>query len=115
MTAALRDIEDAVRLSGGSTLHVALHARALAISGQLAAARELVQQLDARQGTDYLPPYEMAKVHVALGDTDAALHALERAYEHRSHSIAFLAVDPQLDRLRDQHRFRALLRRAGLD
>lgn len=115
MTAALPDLEEAVRLSGGSTLHVALHARALALAGHLHEARALMQQLEAREGTDYLPPYEMAKLHDALGDTEAALESLERAYEHRSHSIAFLAVDPQLERLRSQPRFKALLSRAGLD
>lgn len=115
MAAALPDFERSVQLSGGSTLHVALHARALALAGQQAEARALVQDLHARQPTDYVPPYEMAKVYDALGDTAAALDALERAYEERSHSIAFLAVDPQLEGLRSKPRFQSLLRRAGLD
>ncbi|HEX2165792.1 MAG TPA: tetratricopeptide repeat protein [Longimicrobiales bacterium] len=115
MDLALRDFEQAVRLSGGSTLHSALHARALAFSGRRADALALLRQLEAREGTDYLPPYEMAKVHDALGDRRVALRSLERAYDHRSHSIAFLAVDPQLERLRSDPRFQELLRRAGLD
>ena len=112
--AALHDFDHAVRLSGGSTLHAALRARGLALAGRRDEARALLEELQSRHGTDYLPPYELAKVQSALGETDAALQSLERAYEHRSHSIAFLAVDPQLAPLRSHPRFQQLLRRAGL-
>jgi len=36
-----------------------------------------------------LPSYETAKVHLALGDHNAALRWLERAFEERSHSMHF--------------------------
>lgn len=114
MVAALDDFEQALRHAGTSAGYVALHARALALAGQPERARVLLRQLTAREDTAYVPPYELAKVHVALGDTDAALRALERAYEHRSHSIAFLAVDRQLAALHHDPRFRDLVQRAGL-
>jgi tetratricopeptide (TPR) repeat protein len=112
---ALSDFEQAVRLSGGSAIHIALQARALAGAGRPDDARALLQQLEQRDGADYVPPFEMAKLHEALGDVDAALSALERAYDHRSHSMAFLAVDSQLRRLHDEPRFRDLIERVGLD
>ena len=40
-----------------------------------------------------------------------ALEWMERAYEERTHRMAFLRVDPRIDRLRDQPRFAALLDR----
>ncbi|HEX6133150.1 MAG TPA: BTAD domain-containing putative transcriptional regulator [Longimicrobiales bacterium] len=112
--AALRDFERSTRLSREAPLNVALHARALANAGRREPARALVQQLQQREGADYIPPYEMAKVYAALDDQGAALASLEEAYEHRSHSMAFLAVDPQLVPLRDEPRFRSLVERTGL-
>ncbi|MGH7477643.1 MAG: tetratricopeptide repeat protein, partial [Longimicrobiales bacterium] len=114
MDAALADFEHAVRLSGASAINVALLARARARAGNRAEALALMQQLESRRETDYIPPYELAKVYEALGDSDAALRSLERAYEHRSHSMAFLAVDPQLVRLRAEPRFLRLVERVGL-
>lgn len=63
----------------------------------------------------YTPSYELAIVHLALGDTAAALTRLERAFDERSHSMAFLRVDPQLDGLKHEPRFRVLVRKVGLD
>jgi hypothetical protein len=53
-------------------------------------------------------------VYAALGENERALAWLERGYEERSHSIAFLRVDPFLAPLRRDPGFRALLTRAGL-
>jgi hypothetical protein len=36
---------------------------------------------------------------------------LERAYDDRAHSIAFLNVDPQLRQLADEPRFQVLIER----
>lgn len=111
---ALTDLESAVHLSGGSAIHVAAYARALALAGQRDRATELLRELEQRTGADYVPPFEVAKVHEALGDRDAALSDLERALEHRSHSMVFLMVDPQLASLREEPRFRRLVEEVGL-
>ena len=60
----------------------------------------------------YVPSYEIAKVHLALGDPDQALRWLERAVEEGSHSRAFLRIDPQLRSLRRNARFTSLVERA---
>lgn len=70
--------------------------------------------IEARAPPRYVPVYEIAKVHVALGDTNRALDWLERAYRERSHSMVFLKVDPQLAGMERHPRFAALLRRVGL-
>jgi hypothetical protein len=56
----------------------------------------------------------MAKLHLALGDRDEALMWLRKAYDQRSHSLVFLAVDPQLDPLRSDRAFRDLLIKTGV-
>ena len=60
-----------------------------------------------------MPAYEIAKVHLALGERESALIWLERAVEDRSHSRAFLKIDPQLAALRGNARFNALVNDRG--
>jgi hypothetical protein len=56
----------------------------------------------------------VAAIHAALGDTTATLDWLERAYDERSPWIGYLGVDPRLDAVRSQPRFRRLLSQARL-
>jgi hypothetical protein len=62
----------------------------------------------------YVPPYASALVHAGLGERDAALAALDRAYDVRDVHLMYLAVDPKWDDLRSDPRFRALLERCRL-
>jgi TolB-like protein/DNA-binding SARP family transcriptional activator/Tfp pilus assembly protein PilF len=112
---ARQAMERAAHLSGGSAISLALLARTHALAGEREGARALLADLERGAGDRYVPAFEVAKVHEALGDRELALRWLERAREQRSHSIAFLAVDPQLSRLRDEPGFVALVRNVGLD
>lgn len=78
------------------------------------AARSLVSEMESRsEHGEYVPSYEVAKVHLALGDHATALRWLTRAVDERSHSLAFLRIDPQLAPLRGNPRFEALVARSG--
>jgi TolB-like protein/DNA-binding SARP family transcriptional activator/Flp pilus assembly protein TadD len=112
--AEIADLQRAMELSGGSAITTAALARAYAVSGERGRAVELLADLEGRRA-GYVPAFEVAKVHAALGHTDRALHWLGRAFEQRSHSMAFLAVDPQLASLRREPGYAALIRRAGLE
>ncbi|HEU4566238.1 MAG TPA: tetratricopeptide repeat protein [Gemmatimonadaceae bacterium] len=108
-------IERAVRLSdGGPNARLAL-AHVLARSGAPSdtdSARTIVREIERRRASgEYMPSYEIGKVHLALGDREAALEWLGRAVAERSHSRAFLTLDPQLAPLRGDPRFRALMAR----
>ena len=54
-----------------------------------------------------------ALVLLALGDTEEALAAMERAAGDRDPSLLWLAVDPRVDSLRGHPRFEALVARLG--
>jgi hypothetical protein len=54
-------------------------------------------------------------VQAALGRTDAAFASLERAWQERRGLQAYIKVEPILDPLRGDPRFRRLLERMRLD
>ena len=98
------------------------HARALAALGTLAAtqgrtaeARAVLAQLEARARERYVSPVDFVALHQALGETDEAFAWLERAYAERRGWMAYLNVEPALDGLRHDPRFRELVRRMRLD
>jgi TolB-like protein/DNA-binding SARP family transcriptional activator/Tfp pilus assembly protein PilF len=110
---AVSMLQQAAELSHRSAIVLTALGRAHALSGDQATSRAVLEEL-RRDHANYLPAYEMAKLHLALGERAEALTWLHRAYEQRSHSIAFLAVDPQLDPLRSDPTFRALVVKSGV-
>ena len=101
---AVRHLTEAVRLSPDGAVALASLGRAQALAGDPAGARQTLATLHRTQGA-YLPAFEVAKFHLALGERDEAIAWLRRAHAERSHSIVFLSVDPQLDLLRHDARF----------
>jgi len=96
-------------LADSSGLNIATLAHTLAVANQRDEATRLLDILLSRDAAGkYVPSYEVAKVYVALGKPADALAWLEKARAQRSHSMVFLRVDPQLQPLRNDPRFRAL-------
>ena len=57
--------------------------------------------------------YTIATFHAALGENDKAFAELNKSYERRENTLVWLIVDPRLDPLRLDPRFKDLLRRVG--
>lgn len=113
---ALQAARESVRLGGGSALPFTVLAYVTARAGARDSAQAMLAELLQRERRGlYTPSYELAIVHSALGDTALALARLERAFDERSHSMAFLRVDPQLEGLRGEPRYRTLVRKVGLE
>jgi TolB-like protein/Tfp pilus assembly protein PilF len=106
-------IQHGVELSDSSAIYVTALARIEALRGNRSSATALLERLNNRK-FGYAPSYELAKVHLGLGQSERALDLLERAINERSHSIAFIRVDPQLDPVRMHPRFLGLLEKTGL-
>ncbi|HKZ81015.1 MAG TPA: protein kinase [Pyrinomonadaceae bacterium] len=83
----------------------------LAVSGQVAEARNILKELEELAGREYVSPYFKVLIYNALKQNDQALEWLEKAYEERSEWLVWLNVDPKLDALRDDSRFKDLLNR----
>jgi len=76
-----------------------------AIAGHRAEAEQILGMLREQAANRYVSPYDVAVIHAGLGDTEAAIAALQEAFEDRSAWMVFLNVDPRLDPLRGDARF----------
>lgn len=62
----------------------------------------------------YSTSYGIAMLYARLGDTDKSIESLERAYTERQFAMTEIGIEPALDSLRSDARFRNLMRRVGL-
>jgi len=109
--AAINILEHAAKLSGRSSIVLAVLAPALIATGNRIGAEQLRAELCALSETTYVPATSRAAVSNALGDHDEALGLLELAYEQRDVRMIFLKTDARWNNLRAQPRFEALMER----
>lgn len=62
----------------------------------------------------YVPNFCFAIAHTALGDKETAFAMLERDVEERSSYVATIGIELALEDLRDDPRFKELLKRLKL-
>jgi TolB-like protein/lipoprotein NlpI len=86
---------------------------ALAGSGDKAAAEKVIQQLKDRSAREYVNPYVIATIYVALGDKDRTMEWLEKAIPERTSYLTFIQVEPKFDPVRSDSRFADFLRRVA--
>jgi len=110
---ALTESALAVSLSGRNTARLVGLARAYAANGRRGEAEKILAELAERAKRTYVSPYSLARIHIALGDADQALAALNQAYEEDDPFLVWLKVDDCFDALRTKPRFQELLRRVG--
>ena len=87
---------------------------AYALADRKAEARNVLKTLTDRASQTYVSPYRLALIHAALGEKEAAIKSLRQAFEERDIGMVQLKVEPRLDALRQDPRFRDLLRRMHL-
>jgi serine/threonine-protein kinase len=95
-------------------MHGAL-GRTFALSGRKELALEVLRKLEAYAKERYVSPLEFAWIQFALGDVDLGFRWLAKACDDRAFDLISLKVDPRFDPLRDDERFRPLLKQLGLD
>jgi len=82
--------------------------------GDIAGARAHLAEMTARRRPEFTSPYQLAMLHTALHETDAALADLDRAAEAREGQVFYIKYDPIFDGIRSDARFLALEKRLGL-
>lgn len=110
---AISEFQKAGDNSGGSPFLADL-GYAYAIAGKSAEAEKVLDELEGEAAKRYISPFDIAIFYTGLGEKDRAFGWLEKAYEDRNGTLAWLKVDPKLDSLRSDPRFTNLLLRVGL-
>jgi tetratricopeptide (TPR) repeat protein len=86
----------------------------LARTGRRGEAREILRRLEELNERVRVCAYQIAVVHVGLGEPDLAMDWLERALARRQMHLPFMAVEPRFDSLQSDQRFKAVLARVNL-
>lgn len=86
-------------------------ARSYALSGHRAEAQRDLDQLLAIQKEKHLGTFPIGTVYAALGDKNRALDYLEKAFAEHAFYLDYIKSDPQLDSLRSEPRFQAIVKR----
>ncbi len=114
-------LEDAVRETGiaivNSDSGVEYIAELGYIEGRMGKREEALSILGLLQQKaqhEYVDPYLLGAVYVGLGNDDEAFQHFTRAVDEHSTYMEYLNVDPVLEPVRGDPRFKALVKRVGL-
>jgi serine/threonine-protein kinase len=111
---ARHEYEEGRRLSGGVAGPSFGLGHLEASSGNEAAARRILNELTGARSQRVVSAWGIAALHAGLGDVDEAFRWLDVAVEERATGLIFLRVHPRLDRIRQDPRYPALVRKVGL-
>jgi serine/threonine-protein kinase len=109
---AIAAYKESMRLEGDNTSTQCYLGYALAKSSQRGEAEAVLKHLQTTK--EYVSPGELAVLYAGLGDKEAALSSLEKAYAAHDLQMQFLKLDPHFDSLRSDPRFQDLMRKVGL-
>jgi len=106
--------DNSARPSGDPNAHMlAALGFCLARSGAASEAMQIILELKEIQTRKYVAPFNLAMVYAGLGQKDATLEWLEKAYDDHSMWLIFVNSYPIFDFLRSDPRFQDLVRRMG--
>jgi serine/threonine protein kinase/tetratricopeptide (TPR) repeat protein len=111
---AIAALQKAFDLSGGESETSGALGHAYAVSGKRREAEAFLVTLKERSKQHYIAPFDVALVYAGLGSKSSTLEWLEKAYDDRSTWLTWIKVDPRFDIVRDDPRYRDLLRRMNL-
>ncbi len=109
---AISEFEKARTLSEDNADTLAALGHLYAVSGQRDLAVEALTELHAMSAHTYVSPYNLAIIHVGLGEIDRAFALFD--CEEQAEWMIYVTVDPRLDVLHSDERFQELVDRIGL-
>jgi TolB-like protein/DNA-binding winged helix-turn-helix (wHTH) protein/Flp pilus assembly protein TadD len=112
---AIAELNKAISAWGRNTMILSELGYAYGSSGRKSEARNILTELKTRAAKgEFIDPYPLAFIQIALDDKDEALNSLEQAYEARSTWIPWLMVEPKFDKLHNEARFQHLIAKLHL-
>jgi tetratricopeptide (TPR) repeat protein len=83
--------------------------------GKRAEAQQVLAELIEKSKQSYVSAYDVAVIHAGLGQAEQAFAWLDKAVDQRPFWLVWLKLDPRLDNLRSDPRFKKLLHDAGFN
>ena len=111
---AREEFQRALDLSGGAAFTLGLLGHCIALAGEKNEALRLLERLNELSHARYVSPDFFAWIHLGLGEVEETFKYLTEAYERRSNWLAWSGPEPRYDSIRQDPRFRELLRKVGL-
>ncbi len=90
-------------------------ARTYVKMGKIPEAQQILEELIKESMETYISSVRIAGLYFEMGDTDNGFKWLERGYEEHANGISSLRVLPEFDSVRSDPRFKALLKKVGLE
>ena len=110
---AISICEPALRGDPGNQDCLQIVGYAYAKSGRRREAEEIIRKFEELGRTEYSVIYRPAVIHAWLGDKEKAFAGLEKSFAAHDWDLGRINVDPFVDSLRDDARFKALVKRMG--
>jgi len=108
---ALAAFEQERVFAGETPTTHAKRAHVLASVGRREEARVILQEILARRAEQWVSAYEIAIIYSSIGEPDNAFRWLAQAEREHAVGFTFVRVDPRLEALRSDPRFRELVNR----
>ena len=93
----------------GDTILLAALEEGLEAGGPTGAMLAIAEAMVDRASEIYVDPFDIAEMFARAGMIDEGIHWLEKAADHGSYELTYVAYWPHLDVLRDDPRFQDLL------
>ena len=111
---ALREAHKSAELSSRSNASLALMGHVYAKLGQRSDTEAVINELEKRYADRVADGRDLVLVYAGLNDKDKAFAWLEKAFKDRSVFLAFLRLEPLMDSLKSDPRWKALEQRVGI-
>jgi serine/threonine protein kinase/Tfp pilus assembly protein PilF len=112
---AIDEMKKGRELSGDALMMVTGLGEVYATAGKLEEAKGILEELEARSKQQYISPFALAHIYVAMGDLDKAFELADKAYEERDENLISIKIHPTWTVVRSDPRYKALLEKMGLD
>lgn len=97
---AIAELETAVKLTGESTLALAMLGHTPGSAGRTEEAKGVLEKLMQRSMHEYVASYWVAQVYNGMKDKDQTVAWLKKAFEDGSAWLVWANVEPRFDWLR---------------
>jgi TolB-like protein/cytochrome c-type biogenesis protein CcmH/NrfG len=94
--------------------YLGVQAYGYALLGDKVKAMDLLKKSLDQKRKEWVSPYILCRVYAALGDYPGALDLLEESYEIRDLHMFYIKVDPGLNPIRNEPRFKEILKKMNL-